>query len=76
MPPLDTSPKIEEMQIEMRRAMTPAQCLETAIEISLLSRELCKAGIKRDHPEWTERQMMIELFCMACLPKPLPDSLR
>jgi hypothetical protein len=45
MPPLDTSPKIEEMQIEMRRAMTPAQCLETAIEISLLSRELCKAGI-------------------------------
>jgi hypothetical protein len=76
MTPLDTSPEIEEMQIKMRRAMTPAQCLETAIEISLFSRELCKAGIQREHPEWTERQIMIELFRLACFPNPLPDSLR
>lgn len=76
MPALDTSPEIEALQIKMRRAMTPAQCLDMAIEISLLSRALYKAGIRQNHPDWTERQIMIELFRLACLPNRLPDSLR
>ena len=73
---LDTSPKIEEMQLQIRRSMTPEQRLLVALDLSLLCREFRKAGIRREHPEWSERQVMIELFRLAFLPKPLPAWVR
>lgn len=73
MPPLDTSSEMEQMQIEIRRAMTPAQRLKVALDISYCCRELRKSGIRRGHPDWSERQVMIELFRLAFLPDPLPD---
>ncbi len=73
MPISDTSPEIEAMQIEIRRSMSPAQRLDVALELSDFCRELRKAGIKRDHPDWSEKQVMIELFRLAFLPEPLPD---
>jgi hypothetical protein len=72
----DTSPEIEAMQLAVRRAMTPEQRLLVALEISQCSRELRKAGIRRDHPDWSERQIMIELFRLAFLPEPLPAWVR
>jgi len=72
----DTSPEIEAMQREIRRSMTSSQRLEIAIEISDLLREFRKAGIRRDHPEWSERQVMIEFFRQAFLPQPLPAWVR
>lgn len=53
--------------------MTPAQKLQMACEISDLAHALRKAGIRRDHPEWTERQVIIELLRQAFLPDPLPS---
>jgi len=53
----DTSPEIEAMQLEIRRRMTPEQRLLVAFEISDLCREFRKAGIRREHPEWSERQI-------------------
>lgn len=72
----DTSPEIEAMQIRIRRSMTPAQRLQIAFEISDMSRAFRKAGIRRDHPEWSEREVMIELFRLAFLPDPLPSWVR
>jgi Rv0078B-related antitoxin len=73
---LDTSPKIEEMQLQIRRSMTPEQRLLVALDLSLLCREFRKAGIRRAHPDWSERQVMIELFRLAFLPEPLPNWVR
>lgn len=56
--------------------MTPEQKLRVAFEISDMARAFRKAGIRRDHPEWSERQVMIELFRLAFLPEPLPTWVR
>ena len=72
----DTSPDIEAMQLEIRRKMTPEQRLSVAFEISDLCRGFRKAGIRKQHPDWSDRQMMIELFRLAFLPDPLPAWVR
>lgn len=72
----DTSREIEARQIRIRRSMTPAQRLRIAFEISDMSRSFRKAGIRREHPEWSEHQVMIELFRLAFLPDPLPAWVR
>lgn len=76
MPISDTSPEIEAMQLEIRRRMTPEQRLQLAIEISETYRAFRKAGIRKQHPDWSERQVMIELFRLAFLPEPLPSWVR
>lgn len=72
----DTSPEIAAKQLELRRKMTAAQRLSVAVEISETYREFRKAGIRTQHPDWTERQVMIELFRLAFLPEPLPSWVR
>jgi hypothetical protein len=72
----DTSPEIAAMQIGIRRSLSDAQRLQIALDMSLFARELTKAGIRRDHPEWSEKQIMIEVFRLAFLPKPLPVWVR
>jgi len=72
----DTSPEIEAMQIRIRQAMSPEQRFRMALDLSQFCREMTKAGIRRDHPDWTERQVMIELFRLAFLPEPLPSWVR
>jgi Rv0078B-related antitoxin len=53
--------------------MTAAQKLQMAFDISDLAHALRKAGIRRDHPDWTDRQVIIELLRQAFLPDPLPS---
>ena len=72
----DTSPEIEAMQLQIRRSMTAEQRLLVALDISECCREFRKAGIRQDHPDWSERQLMIELFRLAFLPGPLPTWVR
>ena len=76
MPISDTSPEIAEMQMQIRRQMTPDERFRIAIELSDICRELRKAGIKREHPDWSERDVMIELFRLAFFPEPLPAWVR
>ena len=64
------------MQLEIRRRMTPEQRLSVAVEISDVCRAFRKAGVKQEHPDWSERQVMIELFRRAFLPEPLPAWVR
>jgi hypothetical protein len=72
----DTSPNIKAMQIEIRRSMSATKRLQIACELSDLAREFRKAGIKRNHPDWSEREVIIELLRLAFLPKPLPSWVR
>lgn len=53
-------------------SMTGEQRLKAALDLSLLVREFAKAGIRKEHPEWSEKEVMIELFRLAFFPEPLP----
>lgn len=63
------------MQIKIRRSMTQEERLRIAFELSDLLREFRKAGIRRDHPEWTELQIKHQFFRQAFLPNPVPEWL-
>ena len=75
-PPLDTTPKIEAMQIRIFRSMTIEQHLEAALEISLLARAFMRAGVRRDHPDWSDKEVEHEVHRVAFFPQPLPDWVR
>jgi len=72
----DTSPKIEAMQIKIARSMTVEQRLLLALDISLLCRELMLAGIRNNHPDWSEKEVQREAHRLTFLPDPLPDWIR
>lgn len=72
----DTGPKIREMQFSIYRSMSDEQRSTLACEMTEFLREVMKSSIRHDHPEWTERQVMIELLRRALWPKPLPALLK
>lgn len=72
-PPLDTSPEIEAMQIRIFRSMTIEQRLQIALEISLLSREFMRAGVRNQHSDWSDREIEREVHRRAFFPESLPD---
>ena len=76
MPISDTSPEARALQLRIQHAMTGEQRMLLAFEMSEFARELARAGIRRDHPDWTEAQVARELLRLAFLPKPLPAWLR
>ena len=63
------------MQFEMYQRMTGEQRVALAFDMSIMGRELARAGIKHNHPEWTDRQVERELIRFAFLPAPLPPGL-
>lgn len=69
----DTHPEVEAMQLERLRSMTGEQRLLMGIDISTLSRALMKAGVKKEHPDWSEPQIMREVMRLTFFPQPLPD---
>ena len=64
-PPLDTTPEVEAMQIRLFRSMSVERRLEIALEISLLSRALMKAGVRNQHPEWSDGEIEREVHRLA-----------
>lgn len=76
MPISDTKPEIAEMQLQLFRSKTGGQRVLMGIEMSLLSREFTKAGIRRDHPDWSEKQVTLEALRLAFFPNPLPAWIR
>jgi hypothetical protein len=46
-----------------------------AFEMSMFARELARAGIRRNHPEWPESRVTRELLKLAFSPAPLPAGL-
>lgn len=76
MPLSDTSPSAKKRQMEIEAAMTGEDRLVEVFEMSLFARELAKAKIRIDHPQWSESQVAREVLRLAFLPEPLPSALR
>lgn len=76
MPLSDTSPAAKKLQSQIEAAMTGEERLLEALEMSLFARELAKAKIRRDHPDWSEFQVAREVLRLQFLPDPLPSGLR
>jgi len=76
MPLSDTSPAAKKRQMEIEAAMSGEERLIEAFDMSLFARELAKAKIRVDHPEWSESQVAREVLRLAFLPEPLPIGLR
>lgn len=72
----DTTPKAREIQLNIHRSMTGEQRIRIAFEMSLFARDLARARIRSEHPEWDEWQVRRELLRIAFLPNPLPAGLR
>jgi transcriptional regulator of nitric oxide reductase len=72
----DTSPEAQAIQLKVQREMSGEQRMLLAFEMSEFARELARAGIQKDHPEWSEPQVARELLQLAFLPEPLPPWVR
>ena len=72
----DTSPEAQAIQLKIQQAMPGEQRMLLAFEMSEFARELARAGIRKEHPEWAEAQVARELLRLAFLPEPLPTWLR
>ncbi|HTW59265.1 MAG TPA: hypothetical protein VMD99_14130 [Terriglobales bacterium] len=72
----DTSPAARAVQLHIDRSTTGEQRLLMAFEMSLFARDLARAGIRHDHPEWTDAQIAREVLRLAFLPDPLPPDLQ
>lgn len=64
------------MQTEILRAMSGEERLELAFGMSELAHDLSRTRIQNDHPEWSEREITLELLRLALLPAALPPQLR
>jgi hypothetical protein len=72
----DTTPEAQALQDQIHRAMTGEQRVMLAFEMSLFARELARAGIREQHPDWPDDRVARELLRLAFLPKLLPAGLR
>jgi len=68
----DTTSAAQELQLKIYRSMTGEQRMLLAFEMSEFARELSRARIRQEHPQWTELQVSRELLRLAFLPAPLP----
>lgn len=62
--------------MEIEAAMTGEERLIRALEMSVFARDLAKARIRSDHPDWGEAQIAREVLRLAFLPDRLPNRLR
>lgn len=72
----DTTPEVAAVQVEVLRRLSGAQRLALALEMSVLTRQLAAARLQREHPEWSDREISLELLRQASpsgsLPVPRP----
>jgi Rv0078B-related antitoxin len=59
------------MDLDRLRQLTPERRLRMALEMSEFVREFAKSRLRREHPDWTDAQLMRELTLeMHGLPVP------
>lgn len=56
----DTPPEVERLMIEKLRAASPAERLETALNLSDTVIWMARQALMRLHPEWDDRRVRIE----------------
>jgi hypothetical protein len=57
MPVYDTSPSTLSVQLRAQKALTGEERIILAFEMSMFARELAAAGIRDDHPAWSESEI-------------------
>lgn len=62
MPSADTSPAAHARQIELYRQAGPARRAEIVAELSEAIREVCRAGVRQRHPEFSEDEVRREVL--------------
>lgn len=70
---MDTHPAAEAVQTEILRKMSGEQRLLLALEMSRLTRDFAREGIRREHPDWPEVKIDREIYRLAFFPAPLPS---
>jgi hypothetical protein len=75
-PLTDTSAAAQAVQLDIRRSMSGEQRINLAFEMCMFARELNRARIRHEHPEWSEAQIARELLRLVFLPDPLPAGLK
>jgi hypothetical protein len=60
----DSSPEVEDRQIEAWRAMTPAAKLHLVSELVRATEELALAGVRLRHPGASEREQRLRLAAL------------
>ena len=76
MPVTDTSSAAQAVQLNIHRLMSGEQRLLLAYEMCMFARELIRARLRREHPEWSEASIAREILRLAFLPEPLPPGFR
>lgn len=71
----DTTPRAQQLQSDIHQSMSAVQKIIISYEMSMFARELQRATLLREHPEWSEGQIRRELLRLAFFPKPLPARL-
>jgi hypothetical protein len=67
----DTSDSAATMDLDRLRQLTPERRFRMALEMSEFVREFAKGRLRREHPDWTDAQLMRELTLeMHRLPVP------
>jgi hypothetical protein len=72
LPITDTSPAAQAVQIEIQRSLSGEKRLLLAYAMSMFARELSRARIRCEHPEWPEGRVARELLRLAFFPAALP----
>jgi hypothetical protein len=73
---IDTTAEAAAVQAAVHRKLSSVQRLTTALEMSIMMRELSAARLKRDHPEWSDAEIKRELLRYAFGRNTLPEPLR
>lgn len=60
--PWDTTPEIEQIQIDCLRRKSPSERLQLAIELTQASRALLAVGVRRRHPEYNAEQVRLAVI--------------
>jgi hypothetical protein len=57
MPVTDTTPRAAALQLQLYREAGPSRRVQIAVDLSDAVRQTTLAGIRRRHPEYSERQV-------------------
>jgi len=60
--PHDTTPRAAAIQLQLYRQAGPSRRAQIAVELSDAARETTLAGIRRRHPEYSEREVALSFL--------------
>jgi hypothetical protein len=73
--PRDTTPEAWAVILAVLRRLTGAQKVAIAIEMSEFVRDLALAGLRREHPDWPDKEIRLALMRRWYAGCSLPDAL-